>query len=195
MYILKILDSSLFFFMYMSMNFFILFAFISTFHALLLASNCVTEKCFQKPSNMARLIRLLHKNAKCTCNYIQNDMFAYFSSCQCVYNTAFAFLCSVYMFFVRCILFLFLVFSYVYRTGFHLNRVLVKWVVKPGPGREFWNWKPGFCFYHQKYTFNQIEIHTHDSVYVYVYSLTISAWNIGYFSKYHRVLLFSRMVK
>ena len=104
MYILKILDSSLFFFMYMSMNFFILFAFISTFHALLLASNCVTEKCFQKPSNMARLICLLHKNAKCTCNYIQNDMFAYFSSCQCVYNTAFAFLCSVYMFFVRCIL-------------------------------------------------------------------------------------------
>ena len=72
--------------------------------------------------------------------------------------------------------------------------VLVKWVVKPGPGREFRNWKPGFCLYHQKYTFNQIEIHTHDSVYVYVYSLTISAWNIGYFSKYHR-LLFSRMVK
>ena len=22
--------------------------------------------------------------------------------------------------------------------------VLVKWVVKPGPGREVWNWKPGF---------------------------------------------------
>ena len=53
---------------------------------------------------MARLICLLHKNAKCACNYIQNNMFAYFFSCQCVYNTAFAYLCSVYMFFVRCIL-------------------------------------------------------------------------------------------
>ena len=37
------------------------------------------------------------------------------------------------------------------------------------------------------------DIHTHDLVYLNVYSLTISTLNIGYFSKYHR-LLFSLMV-
>ena len=37
------------------------------------------------------------------------------------------------------------------------------------------------------------DIHTHNIVFLNVYSQRISTWNIGYFSKYHR-LVFSRMV-
>ena len=71
--------------------------------------------------------------------------------------------------------------------------VLVKWVVKHGSGREFRNWKPVF-FITSKYIFILIEIRTHDSACIYVYSLIISSRNIVYIRKLNRSL-FSLLVK
>ena len=65
---------------------------------------------------------------------------------------------------------------------------------KTKPGGNFEAENRGFL-YNIKSTCSLTDIHTHDLVYLNVYSLTISTLNIGYiyFSKYHR-LLFSLMV-
>ena len=73
--------------------------------------------------------------------------------------------------------------------------MLVKWEVKPGPGRA----GPGISklktvfFFHQKYMFMLTDIHIHDSVHLNLYSLIISTLNILVNTLYHR-LLFYRMV-
>ena len=84
--------------MYMSMNFFILFAFISTFYALLLATVSLKNVFKSRPIWLVCDIKMPKGHA------IIYEMTCLLFSFQCVYNAVFAYLCSVYMFFVRCIL-------------------------------------------------------------------------------------------
>lgn len=67
--------------------------------------------------------------------------------------------------------------------------VWLKWVAKPGPGRDFRNWKPGFCWFLRKYSFVLHEICRITLLHLFLSSLKFLSSQNEFFNIYYRLSL------
>lgn len=66
---------------------------------------------------------------------------------------------------------------------------VTKMVAKPGPGRDFRNWKPGFCWFLRKYSFVLHEICRITLLHLFLSSLKFLSSQNEFFNIYYRLSL------